>query len=569
LRTIAVLNQKGGVGKTTTTVNTAAALAALGQRVIVIDLDPQAHLTIHMGVEPQTVRPGSYGVLTQSSGFEESLMMVRPNLWLLGANIDLVGAETELVNVVGREIILREAMEASQGQFDFCLIDCAPSLGLLSLNALAASQEVLIPLQPHFLALQGFGKLLQTVDLVNRRINPNLKVSGVLLCMFDTRASLPNEVRADIKRFLENARGSASAWADARLIPTFIRRNIKLAEAPSYGQTVFEYDPTCNGAEDYRRVGQFFLGIESEPETELRSEPEEESTSEVEPQAAASTEETAHADWEPQPASAEPVSEVPQPSSPEPGAWDEPHVRPASVESEIGVTPDEMDELIWEADDLVPSEEQSLPDDGVDAIVESKLESWSGAGHTTEPNDSTEPQEPTEPEPVVSMEQPDSPESPAQDEPAEIEQPDQGPAQDQIEPQAFVEPQEPAESEQVPSTDWTGSSESPVQNQPAEIERGPENLVQDHVEPEAESETRSEEEGPSREEKLEASDEPDQSSEPTPIHIREFQSPRRYCPPPLKTYPIPPSQRNQEPGPSEEHPGESHDSYDEPEKKGF
>jgi len=282
LRTIAVLNQKGGVGKTTTTVNTAAALAALGQRVAVIDLDPQAHLTIHFGVEPQTLGTGSYEVLTQSAGFEQSLMLIRPNLWLLGANINLVGAETELVSVVGREIILREAMLASAQQFDFCLIDCAPSLGLLSLNALAAAQEVLIPLQPHFLALQGFGKLLQTVDLVNKRINRDLKVSGVVLCMFDTRASLPNEVRADIERFLDNARGSDSAWSQAQLLPTFIRRNIKLAEAPSYGQTIIEYDPTCNGAADYRNVARFFLGLE--PELEGRDEPAPEA--EAEPEAA-------------------------------------------------------------------------------------------------------------------------------------------------------------------------------------------------------------------------------------------------------------------------------------------
>jgi chromosome partitioning protein len=261
LRTIAVLNQKGGVGKTTTTVNAAAALAEMGCRVIAIDLDPQAHLTIHLGVEPQGVTAGAYEVLTQAASFKESLTQIRPNLWILGANINLVGAETELVNVVGREIILREAMQPSQADFDFCFIDCAPSLGLLSLNALAAAQEVLIPLQPHFLALQGFGKLLQTVDLVNKRINRDLKVSGVLLCMYDARASLPNEVRADIEQFLINARGTACAWADAQLLPVQVRRNIKLAEAPSYGQTIFEYDPTCNGAEDYRNVARFFVGL--------------------------------------------------------------------------------------------------------------------------------------------------------------------------------------------------------------------------------------------------------------------------------------------------------------------
>jgi len=279
LRTIAVLNQKGGVGKTTTVVNTAAALTAVGLNVVVIDLDPQAHLTIHLGVEPEAVEAGSYEVLTQSAGFEQSLMFVRQNLWLLAANINLVGAETELVSVVGREIILREALAASRDKFDYCLIDCAPSLGLLTLNALAAAEEVLIPLQPHFLALQGFGKLLQTVDLVNKRINPALKVAGVLLCMFDTRASLPGEVRADIERFLEAARGTDSAWAGAEVLPTFIRRNIKLAEAPSYGQTIFEYDPTCNGAQDYRKVARYMLGLDPEP-----GEPETPSDSAAEPQ---------------------------------------------------------------------------------------------------------------------------------------------------------------------------------------------------------------------------------------------------------------------------------------------
>jgi chromosome partitioning protein len=260
MRKIAVLNQKGGVGKTTTVANTAAVIAAEGARVVAIDLDPQAHLTIHLGIEPQKVEAGSYGVLTGSAKFEAEVMMVRPNLWLLPANIDLVGAETELVGVVGRETILREAMQNCEELFDYCFIDCAPSLGLLTLNALAAVDEVLIPLQPHFLALQGFGKLLQTVELVNRRINPSLKVGGILLCMYDSRASLANEVRADIEQFLQNAQGTNSAWASARVLPVCIRRNIRLAEAPSYGKTIFEYDPDCNGAADYRKVADFICG---------------------------------------------------------------------------------------------------------------------------------------------------------------------------------------------------------------------------------------------------------------------------------------------------------------------
>ncbi len=259
MKTIAVLNQKGGVGKTTTVANTAAAMAAAGCRVLVVDFDPQAHLTIHLGVEPSTVAAGGYGVLCQSAQLAEEAMLIRPNLWLLPASIDLVGAESELVSVVGREIILREALETVDGLFDYCFIDCAPSLGLLTVNALAAAQEVLIPLQPHFLALQGFGKLLQTVELVNKRINPALKVRGILMCMFDSRASLTGEVKTDIETFLNNARGSGSAWADAEVLPTVIRRNIKLAEAPSYGKSIFEYEQNCNGAEDYRRVAKFFL----------------------------------------------------------------------------------------------------------------------------------------------------------------------------------------------------------------------------------------------------------------------------------------------------------------------
>ena len=256
MRKIAVLNQKGGVGKTTTVVNAAAALASMGLKVVVVDLDPQAHLTIHLGLEPQTISGGSYGVLTKEAGFGEEILLVRPNLWLLPANINLVGAESELVSVVGRETILREAVETVEDKFDYLVIDCPPSLGLLTLNALAATEEVLIPLQPHFLALQGFGKLLQTVELVNKRINPDLKVKGVLLCMFDTRASLPNEVRADIEHFLASARGTNCAWARAQILPTFIRRNIKLAEAPSYGQTIFEYERNCHGAEDYMKVAE-------------------------------------------------------------------------------------------------------------------------------------------------------------------------------------------------------------------------------------------------------------------------------------------------------------------------
>ncbi|MCF7955545.1 MAG: AAA family ATPase [Phycisphaerae bacterium] len=257
MRTIAVLNQKGGVGKTTSTVNIAAGLARLGKKVALIDMDPQAHLTIHLGVNPETAGAGIYEVLTKSADINESLTQVRENLYLLGANINLVGAESELVSVVGREIILREAIETIRDNFDYLIIDCAPSLGLLTLNGLAAVNEVFIPLQPHFLALQGFGKLLQTVSLVSKRINPALRVSGILLCMYDTRATLSSEVKADIENFLENARETNFPWSDAAILPIFVRRNIKLAEAPSYGQTIFEYEPECNGSFDYEAIAKY------------------------------------------------------------------------------------------------------------------------------------------------------------------------------------------------------------------------------------------------------------------------------------------------------------------------
>jgi chromosome partitioning protein len=158
---------------------------------------------------------------------------------------------------VGREIILREALAGAAQRFDYLFVDCAPSLGLLTLNALAAVDEVMIPVQPHFLALQGFSRLLQTIELVNKRINKNLKVRWILLCMYDGRLSLSGEVKADIEQFLSSARGANCAWAGAEILPVAVRRNIKLAEAPGYGKTIFEYDGDCNGAQDYRKAAEY------------------------------------------------------------------------------------------------------------------------------------------------------------------------------------------------------------------------------------------------------------------------------------------------------------------------
>ncbi len=257
MRTISILNQKGGVGKTTTVVNVAAALAGYGLKVLAIDLDPQTHLTIHLGVDAEQKGGGVYQVLTGSVSLEQSILQVRPNLWLLGSGIDLVGAEAELIGEVGREIILRRALAEMREPFDYVIIDCPPSLGLLTLNALSASQEVIIPVQPHFLALQGFSRLLQIISLVQGRINPALRVSAILMCMFDARTSLSAEVRQDIEKFLNGSRNQDSPWAGAQIIPVHVRRNIKLAEAPSYGKTIFEYEPTCHGASDYLAVAEF------------------------------------------------------------------------------------------------------------------------------------------------------------------------------------------------------------------------------------------------------------------------------------------------------------------------
>ena len=271
MRKIAVLNQKGGVGKTTSVVNLAAALSGRGKRVLVIDLDPQAHLTIHLGFDPDELEHGLYELLTGQCEPEEAVVQVRDNMGLIGAHIDLVGTESELLGTENRELRLRDALKPLEQQYDYLFIDCPPSLGLLSVNALAAVDEIIIPLVPHFLALQGLGKLFETVLLINQRINPNLRVSGILLCMFDSRTSLSTEVKNDIAEFLNAARGTDAPWADAKIMPIEVRRNIKLAEAPSYGKTIFEYEPACNGAIDYMQIAAFILGSEKpakrEPET--------------------------------------------------------------------------------------------------------------------------------------------------------------------------------------------------------------------------------------------------------------------------------------------------------------
>src|SRR5438270_2531264 len=265
MRRIAITNQKGGVGKTTTAVNLAAALAEAGQRVCVLDLDPQAHATTHLGIEPDGKAPSMYDVLIDSRPLAEVRRKVGDRLWVAGSDINLAAAEVELAGVVGREVILRDLLAADEGAFDFVLMDCAPSLGVLTLNALAAAREVFIPLQPHFLALHGLGKLLETTTLVGKRINPDLRVTGVVLCLYESSTRLAQEVQRDLEAYLERSRGSAVPWQGARVFNTRIRRNIKLAECPSFGRSIFGYAPSCHGAEDYRALAQEVLG-EAAPE---------------------------------------------------------------------------------------------------------------------------------------------------------------------------------------------------------------------------------------------------------------------------------------------------------------
>src|SRR5436309_14443153 len=260
MRRIAILNQKGGVGKTTTAVNLAAALAECSQRVCVIDLDPQAHATTHLGIEPDGKSSSMYDVLVNSRPLAEVRRKVGERLWIAGSDINLAAAEVELAGVVGREVILRDLLLQDEGAFDFVFMDCAPSLGVLTLNALSAANEVFIPLQPHFLALHGMGKLFETTALVAKRINPALKVTGIVLCLYETSTKLAQEVVADLEEYLERSRAGNTPWANARVFNTRIRRNIKLAECPSFGKSIFAYAPTCHGALDYMALAQEVLG---------------------------------------------------------------------------------------------------------------------------------------------------------------------------------------------------------------------------------------------------------------------------------------------------------------------
>lgn len=266
MRSIAIINQKGGVGKTTTAVNVSAALAASGKRIGLVDLDPQAHASLHLGWGPQKQGPNVYETLTGNRPLAEVWQQAEPNLWVAPSHIDLAAAEVELAGVVGRELILRDALAEAAGPgdgapFDYVIMDCPPSLGILTINALATVDDVLLPLQPHYLALHGLSKLLQTIDLVRRRLNDRLRLAGVVLCLFESGTRLAAEVSADVEAFFGDQAGRQQAWADVHLFEARIRRNIRLAEAPSFEQSIFQYAPTSAGAEDYRALADEVLGL--------------------------------------------------------------------------------------------------------------------------------------------------------------------------------------------------------------------------------------------------------------------------------------------------------------------
>lgn len=242
---IAIANQKGGVGKTTTAVNLCAALGVLEKKVLLVDADPQANATSGLGVEVQRVESGTYQLLDESIAIEEVIIQTEsPNLDLIPSHIDLVASEIELVDKNAREYRLKKALESIRNQYDFILLDCAPSLGLITLNALVAADAVIIPIQCEYFALEGLGKLLNTIKSVQKIHNKDLDIEGLLLTMYDTRLRLSNQVVEEVKKHFGKM-----------VFKTIIQRNIRLSEAPSYGEDIISYDASSRGAKSYLSLG--------------------------------------------------------------------------------------------------------------------------------------------------------------------------------------------------------------------------------------------------------------------------------------------------------------------------
>ena len=238
---IAIANQKGGVGKTTTSVNTAASLGVLEKKVLLIDADPQANATSGLGIDVESVEIGTYQILEHTAKPEEAIIKTEsPNLDILPAHIDLVAIEIELVDQDEREYMLRKVIRDIAASYDYVIIDCAPSLGLLTLNALTAADSVIIPIQCEYFALEGLGKLLNTIKSVQRIHNKDLDIEGLLLTMYDQRLRLSNQVVDEVKKHFE-----------AMVFDTIIQRNVRLSEAPSYGESIINYDAASKGASNY------------------------------------------------------------------------------------------------------------------------------------------------------------------------------------------------------------------------------------------------------------------------------------------------------------------------------
>ena len=252
-KVISVANQKGGVGKTTTTVNLGTILAKKGKKVLLIDADPQGNATSGLGVEKE-VEASTYDILVNDTTLEEALeKTIIKNLKICPANMNLAGAEVELVSMMSREQRLKEKIEPIKEQFDYILIDCPPSLGLITLNAFTASDSVLIPVQCEYFALEGLGQLLNTINLVKKHLNKNIQVEGALLTMYDIRTNLSNQVVMEVKKYFDN-----------KVYKTVIPRNVRVSEAPSYGMPITEYDPRSKGAKSYTKFAKEFLKINEE-----------------------------------------------------------------------------------------------------------------------------------------------------------------------------------------------------------------------------------------------------------------------------------------------------------------
>lgn len=252
-KVISVANQKGGVGKTTTTVNLASILARRGKKVLLIDADPQGNATSGLGVEKE-VEFSTYDVLVNDTQIQDTIQdtMIK-NLKVCPSDINLAGAEVELVSMMSREQRLNEKLNQIKNQFDYILIDCPPSLGLITLNAFTASNSVLIPVQCEYFALEGLGQLLNTINLVKKHLNKNIQIEGALLTMYDIRTNLSNQVVKEVKKYFNN-----------KVYKTVIPRNVRLSEAPSYGMPIIEYDLKSKGAKSYIKFTKEFLKMNEE-----------------------------------------------------------------------------------------------------------------------------------------------------------------------------------------------------------------------------------------------------------------------------------------------------------------